>query len=184
MKTFLLIILIVLFGEVTFAEEYNRIVHFGGWIDTDNDGQDTRQEVLERDSLIPVGYNSFGKINYGLWLCQYTGRLFIDPVKLDIDHRVPLKEAFISGGESWSEEKRIKYANYLGKNYHLVVVEAKSNREKGAKDIAVWLPEIRVREYIFAWALVKEKWNLCFDWEEVKILSKYRVLVDNVCEEK
>lgn len=184
LKLFILIFLI-LFGEVTFAEDYNRGKHFGnGWIDADHDGQNTREEVLEEESLVKVEKDKNGKIIWGIWFCRYTGKFFDNPKDLDIDHVVPLKECWISGGDLWSEEKRIRYANYLGKSYHLIAVDKGSNREKGAKDVKSWLPDIRVKEYIVSWVLIKEKWDLCYDFEEAEELSEYGFFLDNICEEK
>jgi len=178
----LIISLIILFPLICFAEDYNRLQHFGGWYDLDYDGQNTREEVLEEESLIRVEKDKHGKIIYGIWYCEYTGLFFDDPKKLDIDHRIPLKECWLSGGELWNQNKRIRYANYLKDKDHLLVVRAKENREKGAKDITEWLPLFHQIDYIFKWVKIKEQWNLCFDKKESDMLEKYGFKITNICE--
>jgi hypothetical protein len=164
--------------------EYNRAEQFGGWIDIDSDGQNTRNEVLIRDSLIPVTFDSNGNVNFGLWKCRYTGTITTYPRDFDIDHLVPLKEAYVSGADHWTDEKRIRYANYLKDPDHLVAVTLGSNRSKGPKDIAEWLPLLNEKEYIEDWIKTKEEWGLCFDIEElVTIILKTPNLVvpNNPC---
>jgi len=161
-----LVITLLSFG-ICFAEKYNREKHFGnGWIDTDNNGRDTRQEVLIEESIIPVRFDKNGKVEWGIWICRYTGSIITNPSELDIDHFIPLKEAWISGADKWSQERRIEYANYLADPNHLIAVTAKSNREKGAKNPSDWMPLINRVEYRILWIMIKEKWGLCFDKKE------------------
>jgi hypothetical protein len=46
-------------------------------------------------------------------LIYFTGNTYTDPSDFDVDHMVPLKEDHISGGHSWSSERREQYANDL-----------------------------------------------------------------------
>jgi len=39
------------------------------WIDLDNDGQNTREKILIRDSLVDVTFRADGKVDSGLWVC-------------------------------------------------------------------------------------------------------------------
>ena len=59
---------------------------------------------------------------------------------LDVDHVVPLKEAYLSGARHWSQSRKRHYANFLQNKDHLIAVYRGANRSKGAKDIAQWLP--------------------------------------------
>jgi len=154
------------------AEDYNRTQHFGsGWIDADHDCQNTRQEVLIAESLVPVVMSTDNcTVLYGLWKCKFTDAVFIIPIKLDIDHLVPLKEAWISGADTWTKEQRVAYANDLSYPEHLVAVKAGANRSKGAKDPAKWLPAVNVSWYKRSWTLVKSTYNLNFDAVEVNKL--------------
>ncbi len=71
---------------------------YGGWRDADGDCQDTRQEVLIAESLVPVALDSRGcRVVSGQWLDPYTGQTFTNPSDLDIDHFIPLAEAHRSG---------------------------------------------------------------------------------------
>lgn len=64
--------LLVLFACSTYAYDRNDYPH---WIDSDGDGQDTRQEILIRDSLIEETFREDGRVENGLWVCPYTGRV-------------------------------------------------------------------------------------------------------------
>lgn len=65
------------------------------WIDTDGDHENTRQEVLIQESLVPATIRAKpkGKCKVVEWLCvgPYTGAITTDPKELQVDHKVPLK---------------------------------------------------------------------------------------------
>ncbi len=72
------------------AVPYNRNL-YGGWIDADGDCQNTRQEVLIAESLVPVVLDSRGcTVVSGQWLDPYTGQTFTSPSGLDIDHFIKI----------------------------------------------------------------------------------------------
>lgn len=143
------------------------------WTDADGDGQHARKEVLIIESHEPAfEFTDRGgkKQMKGVWKCPYTGEVFRDARKLDVDHMVPLKEAHLSGGWKWAAEKKEKYANYLEDPDHLVAVTASANRSKGAKDPGEWMPAEDHCGYATAWIRVKEKWELSYDEKESKAL--------------
>ena len=107
------------------------------WVDLDGDGQDTRQEILIRDSVIPVSFKTDGKVETGLWVCPYTGKIARDPFELDVDHLVALGEIDAAGGHAWPTEQKTQFAN---DPENLVAVYKGSNRSKGDKDAYLWLP--------------------------------------------
>lgn len=82
---------------------YNRS-DWGRWIDADHDCQDTRQEVLIRQSEVPVTFKTDKHCHVvsGKWTDPYTGEVITNASDLDIDHMVPLKEAHDSGGWQWT----------------------------------------------------------------------------------
>lgn len=140
------------------------------WIDADGDCQDTRTEVLIAESLVPVTFTDAKKCEVagGSWRCPYTDRTFSDPRQLDVDHMVPLAEAYRSGGAHWTKQQRTDYANDLGDPDHLVAVYKGANRSKGAKTIAQWLPEEPGERchYVEVWMHVKTRWKLRIDEAE------------------
>lgn len=159
----------VVYASPAIGEKYNRKAHFGhGWIDADRDCQDTRQEVLIRDSLVPVTLTIDGcRVLTGLWYCEYTDTYYDDFKKVQIEHRVPLKEAWISGADAWSKQRRVKFANDLSNPEHLIAVYGSANQSKGAKDPAKWMPDVEHDKYIAEWINVKLNYDLTFDGAEV-----------------
>jgi hypothetical protein len=160
---------------LSYGEDYDRSEHFGsGWVDVDGDCQDTRQEVLIAESLTRAMLDARGcKVMTGEWRCKFTGETFTNPRDLDIDHLVPLKEAWLSGANRWTREQRVAYANDLTDPDHLVAVKAGANRSKGARDPGVWLPEANKVWYINAWWRVKNNYGLTFDAREVRAMIPY-----------
>jgi len=122
------------------AVPYDRDL-YGGWIDADGDCQNTRQEVLIAESLIPVQFDSRGcRVVSGEWLDPFTGQTFTNPGDLDIDHFIPLAEAHRSGASRWIPQLRRQFANDLSWPGSLIAVSASANRSKGDRDPANWLP--------------------------------------------
>ena len=143
--------------------EYNR-EDWGNWIDEDGDGLNTRHEVLAEESLIkPVISNN--KVVSGKWFDKYTGKYFTNPSDLDIDHLVPLKNAYISGASNWSKKKKNRYYNYLKYDNHLIAVSKSANRNKSDKSPVDWLPpnEEYQCEYVREWFKIKTAWELAIE---------------------
>jgi len=144
------------------------------WRDEDEDCQDTRQEVLIAESLQPPEMDDRGcRVVSGRWFDSYTGQTFTDPGDLDIDHIVPLAEAHRSGGDEWSAERRLNYANDLFHVDTLIAVSASANRSKGAKDPAQWLPSNQSYhcEYVRKWVVIKATWSLEMDAAEALTIT-------------
>ena len=157
------------------SSTYDR-TQFGRWIDADGDCQNTRHEVLIEESLIPVTFKTSRQcfVTSGQWHDPYTGRVFTDPSLLDVDHVVPLKEAFDSGAKEWSRDKMVRYFNDLEHKDHLIAVDRSANRSKGARDPARWLPPNQDyhREYIRIWQKIKKDWGLSSDPEEARVIER------------
>ncbi len=102
---------------------------FGNWIDADGDCQNTRHEVLIEESRIPVTFKTSRQcvVISGEWHAPYTGRVFTDPSLLNVDHVVPLKEAFLSGDNTWRRQKKVLFANDLKNKDHLIAVFRSAN---------------------------------------------------------
>ena len=91
---------------------YDR-ANFNHWIDADSDGCDTRAEVLIAESLIPATVGAGCTVTAGQWNSWYDGATWTNPSDVDIDHLVPLAEAWKSGAWAWTSEQRQAFANDL-----------------------------------------------------------------------
>lgn len=142
------------------------------WVDVDRDCQDARQEILIRDSQIPVTYTDEKqcRVATGKWTCPYTGTVVEDPSKVDVDHLVALQDAHVSGGWEWEAEKRQTFAN---NETHLVATSQFGNRSKGKKGPDEWLPPLESYrcEYIARWLSVKESHELTLAEGETAVVS-------------
>jgi hypothetical protein len=143
------------------------------WIDADDDGQDTREEILIRDSLVEVSFRSDGKVDGGLWVCPYTGQVTRNPSELDVDHLVALGEIDAAGAAQWPLERRTAFANDPD---NLVAVYAGSNRSKGDKDAHLWLPPniANCTWYLDARQAVWDKYGVAVDAEEQKSVEFFQ----------
>lgn len=90
------------------------------------------------------------------------------PSGLDIDHMVPLAEAWDSGASQWTAARRQAYANDLGAERSLVAVTAKANRSKADQDPAQWMPPAATARctYLADWVGTKLRWSLTVDRHE------------------
>lgn len=120
---------------------------------------DVRDTVLERDGedIEVSGCNVVG----GRWTSVYDNRELSDPSDVDIDHMVPLANAWRSGADEWNDEDRGDFANDLDRP-QLLAVSASSNRSKGDQDPSQWKPPNRDYwcEYAENWIAVKHHWKL------------------------
>jgi hypothetical protein len=144
----------------TSRREFNR----PNWTDADQDCQTTRVEVLAAEATGPVEFEDEHrcKVISGRWRCPYTGEWTEDPQELDVDHVVPLKNAWDSGASEWSNERWQQFANALEQGEHLAAVSAKANRAKGARGPDQWLPPLPESRcpYVRDWVAIKARWEL------------------------
>jgi hypothetical protein len=113
---------------------------FRHWVDTDRDSCNTRQEVLLEEAVTAPEQGVSCALTRGSWYSPYDDKYFTDARALDIDHLVPLAEAWDSGAFAWSAAERQEYANDLGDSRALIAVSAASNRSKSDQDPATWQP--------------------------------------------
>ncbi len=104
---------------------------FEHWIDADGDNCDTRHEVLIAESLTSVTVGDGCSIEDGSWYSAADGDTLTNPASIDINHVVPLKEAWASGAYTWTPEQRQAFANDLGDDRTLQAVSAGANRQQG-----------------------------------------------------
>ena len=137
--------------------------------DIDKDGCNTRAEVLERDSLVPVKKSGARcAITSGKWQSAFDGRTWLQSRDVQIDHLVSLKEVWDSGGWAWSAAQRSDYANDLANRITLNVVSKNENAKKGEKDPSNYLPPLASYRctYLANWVAVKVQWKLSMDQSE------------------
>ncbi|MGY5103029.1 HNH endonuclease family protein [Streptomyces sp. 900105245] len=146
---------------------------FKHWVDADKDGCNTRAEVLKAEAVIaPEQINRCSLIG-GTWYSPYDDRYIEGPTGLDIDHLVPLAEAWDSGASAWSPAEREAYANDLGDDRALIAVSAASNRSKADQDPSTWLPPAAGYrcQYTTDWVADKTRWGLSIDTAEQTALT-------------
>ena len=141
---------------------------FGGWIDADGDGFNTRAEVLMSESKVAVTWNARHTILTGRWYSLYDAATWSKASDVDIDHVVPLAEAWRSGAWSWSSVRRSGYANDLGAGWTLRAVTDNVNQAKGDDDPKNWMPPYAPAtcRYLADWVSVKIRWRLSVDTAE------------------
>ena len=121
---------------------------------------DVRDAVLKRDGT-GVKATRTCKVTKGTWLSQYDAKTFKNPDLIDIDHMVPLANAWRSGADGWTDDQRAEFANDLTRP-QLIAVSRSTNRSKGDQDPSTWKPANRDFwcEYARRWIVVKAFWKL------------------------
>ncbi|MFD5416808.1 HNH endonuclease family protein [Streptomyces sp. NPDC127069] len=121
---------------------------------------DTREVVLQRDGK-DVTRDAECRAVSGTWKSLYDGVTVNEASKLDIDHMVPLAEAWRSGAAAWDAAKRKAFANDLTRP-QLLAVSAASNRSKGDQSPDLWQPSDKSSwcQYGRAWTTVKSHYGL------------------------
>jgi hypothetical protein len=142
---------------------------FPHWRKT-GDNCDVRDSVLKRDGK-KVKYSGCNVVA-GTWTSFYDGQVLNSPTKVDIDHMVPLANAWRSGAAKWTDTKRGDFANDLD-DPQLIAVSAASNRSKGDQDPSTWKPTETSSwcEYAQDWIAVKAKWKLTVTTKEKTALA-------------
>ena len=143
---------------------------FDHWSDLDDDGCNTREEVLIQERI--AGSVSGCDVVGGRWRSAYDRDVTRNSSSFDIDHFVPLKEAWDSGAWRWNPRTRERFANDLGYRGSLIAVSASSNRSKSDRDPTDWLPEYGKCKYAKTWIAVKFRWRLAVDSNEKSALSR------------
>lgn len=138
-----------------------------------SDGCDTRAEVLKSEAVTAPEQKAKCVLSGGLWYSAYDD-LYLDSArKLDVDHLVPLAEAWDSGASGWSAKERESYANDQDDPRALIAVSASSNRAKSDRDPADWLPTEGYRcQYVSDWVADKTRYRLSVDVSEEAALSE------------
>ncbi|MER6198466.1 HNH endonuclease family protein [Streptomyces sp. NPDC001586] len=123
----------------------------------------TRETVLKRDGVNVVQDSSCAAVS-GSWYSEYDGATWTAASDLDIDHVVPLAEAWRSGANSWTTSTRQQFANDRTRP-QLIAVTDNVNQAKGDLDPGKWLPPRTAYRCTYArmWVQVKQYWGLSMD---------------------
>ncbi|MGX6603917.1 HNH endonuclease family protein [Micromonosporaceae bacterium Da 78-11] len=131
---------------------------------------DVRDTVLKRDGT-KVKLSGCNVVA-GTWKSVYDDKTLDSPTLVDIDHVVPLANAWRSGAAAWTTDQRGDFANDLDEP-QLVAVSAGSNRSKGDQDPSTWKPPATDNwcEYATDWIVVKSHWKLTITAKEKTALE-------------
>lgn len=170
-------------GDRAHPDDYDRDAFGTAWADIDGNGCNQRDDVLLRDAVPGTArVAEQGRCDHdvlaGTWVDPYTGAtMTFDDLKdlaqaqaVQIDHVVPLSEAWASGADRWSDDERRAYANDLR---NLLAVDGPTNAGKGDDDPAAWRPRQAYQcAYAVRWVRVKSRYDLAADASEVRALGE------------
>jgi uncharacterized protein DUF1524 len=136
------------------------------------DSCDTRETVLQKQGT-SVTRDAQCRAVSGKWTSPYDGVVITEAAKVDIDHMVPLAEAWRSGAAGWTDERRKQFANDLS-DPQLFAVSANANRSKGDQDPATWKPPAQSFWCTYAkdYVTVKSVYQLTIDQAEHDALAQ------------
>lgn len=162
--------------------DYRRDAFGTAWSDVDGNGCNQRDDVLLRDAAGSVRTAPQGRCEHdvlaGTWIDPYDGtHVTLDNLKepaqaraIQIDHVVPLAEAWRSGAAGWDETRRRQFANDLDV---LVAATGRTNASKADSDPAAWRPRAPFQcDYALRWITVKSAYGLAVDDSERRALSE------------
>lgn len=131
---------------------------------------DARDAALIRDGKdVKVGDEC--DVTSGRWVDPYAGSTHTDPSDVDIDHVVPLANAWRSGGAAWDTLRRERYAN---SPEVLLSADAGENRSKGDKGPEAWKPPNQSEwcDYATRWIQIKSDYDLSINPQEKSALEE------------
>ncbi len=108
----------------------------------------------------------------GRWYSPYDGATWTAASDVDIDHVVPLAEAWRSGANTWTTSRRQSFANDLSRP-QLIAVTDNVNQAKGDQDPSTWQPPVTSYRCTYAkmWITVKSYWALTLQASEKTALQ-------------
>ena len=145
---------------------YERSLFGPTWADVDQNGCDTRNDILNRDLTDITYVNSVPcTVKTGVLADPYTGTV-IDFLRgtttssaVQIDHVVALSDAWQKGAQQLTAERRTAFAN---DPLNLQATDGPTNQQKGDGDAATWLPPAKGFrcEYVARQVSVKARYSL------------------------
>ncbi len=146
---------------------YSRQAFGPAWSDTDRNGCDTRNDILQRD-LTEITLKTGTKncvVLQGLLLDPYSGQTIVfqqgqgTSSLVQIDHVVSLSNAWQTGMFQRIPEERLRFAN---DPFNLLAVKGLLNAQKSDGDAATWLPPLKAYrcEFVARQIAVKAQYQL------------------------
>ncbi|WP_372448934.1 HNH endonuclease family protein [Qaidamihabitans albus] len=135
------------------------------------DNCNTREAVLKRDGTrVETGGDCYP--TSGSWRSPYDGATWTQPSDVDIDHVVPLAEAWRTGAADWTTTEREAFANDLD-GPQLIAVTDNVNQEKGDDGPEAWKPSETGYwcTYASMWIAVKHEYRLTTSGAEKAALT-------------
>lgn len=133
---------------------------------------DTREVVLRRDA-VSVATDLDCEAVRGTWYSEYDGLVLHSEEQIDVDHLVPLANAWISGANTWTDAQRQAFANDLTRP-ELIAVSESVNLDKAGGSPASWRPPRKEYwcTYARAWITVKHHYELTVTANEKRALKR------------
>ena len=153
---------------------YERTQFGNGW--TTTNGCDTREIILHRDMENPIVGDGC-KVLSGTLYDPYTGGTITfkrgaeTSAAVQIDHVVALSNAWQTGAQQLTKERRVALAN---DPLELLAVDGPANQAKGDGDAATWLPSNKLFrcQYVARQIAVKAKYSLWVTAAERDAMNK------------
>jgi len=153
---------------------YDRDRYFGDWRDTDRDCQNTRSEVLQAESRVRTAFTTARgcTVRSGRWVTTWDDRTHCSASAVQIDHTVPVHEAWGSGARNWTQARRAAFYDDLGDSRTLSARTSSLNSSKGARGPEQWMPPRSPCTYVGQWVAVRIRWGLEVDSAEKAALTR------------
>jgi hypothetical protein len=142
-----------------------------------HNGCDTREDVLlDQMRHIEMRWGSRCRIFEGSLTDPYTGDHLTwrdDGSRIQVDHVVPLAQAWHAGAWAWPRNRRVRFANDV--RLELVAVSARANQHKGAQSPADWLPPNRSYRcrYLVRYLVVARTYELPITPADAAVVRRY-----------
>ncbi|QYC39698.1 hypothetical protein Nocox_10395 [Nonomuraea coxensis DSM 45129] len=153
------------------------------WADVDRNGCDTRNDILKRDledETFKSGTHDCIVLT-GTLKDPYSGKTIKfkrgqdTSTAVQIDHLIPLSDAWQKGAQQWSATKRKEFAN---DPLNLQATDGPLNGQKSDSDAATWLPPLKSYRctYIARQIDVKAKYDV---WVTAAEKSAMETILDD-----
>lgn len=149
-------------GDPDETGNYSPEAFGAGWIDVDENGCDTRNDILARD-LNDTLKSGPCTITAGTLHDDYSGEILVfdlgEPEAVNVDRVVSLSDAWSNGAQNWDFAKRVAFAN---DPLNLLAVGRAASDARREQSASSWLPsnDSFACEFVARQVAVKDKYRL------------------------